>query len=82
MGDLRFVLQTEKYTRVQASSTLTVSRQQILQVKAALNAERAKDVRDRFATAVASATLIVNGSEVSTSSTNAAAMSPTGSRHW
>lgn len=71
LGDLRMVLQTEKYTRIQAGANLTPSRQSILQVKASLNADRAKEVRDRFAEAVASATLIVNGSEVPTSSKDA-----------
>jgi energy-coupling factor transporter ATP-binding protein EcfA2 len=73
LGDLRLVLQTEKYTRVQAGAHLTPSRQSILQVKASLNDDRAKEVRDRFAAAVARATLIVNGSAVQASSTNALA---------
>ncbi|MDV8002811.1 BREX system P-loop protein BrxC [Rhodococcus sp. IEGM 1408] len=71
LADLRLLLKTEKYTRQRTNSGATPSMQAILQSKQVLNTEREKEFIERLRQAVGKAQLIVNGTEVTSSSQDA-----------
>lgn len=71
LADLRTFLKTEKYTKQQTKSGTTPSVQAILQTKQLLNADREKEIIARLREAVGHAQMIINASEVSSSSQDA-----------
>lgn len=68
LADLRLLLKTEKYTKQRTTSGATPSMQAILQSKQVLNSDREKDLIERLRQAVGKAQLIINGTEVTSSS--------------
>ncbi|MDH3005692.1 BREX system P-loop protein BrxC [Gordonia alkanivorans] len=71
LADLRLLLKTEKYTKQRTNSGATPSMQAILQSKQVLNADREKDLIERLRQSVGKAQLIINGTEVTSSSREA-----------
>ena len=64
IGDLRMLLQTEKYTKQKQNTALTSSVSSILQSKAIQNSEREKELIERVKRAVGHAALIVNAADL------------------
>ena len=71
MSDLRFLIKTEKYTRRKQTTSLSTIEEQILRSKAAQNAEREKELIERTRGAVGKAALVINASDVGSSSQDA-----------
>ncbi|MDC4232439.1 BREX system P-loop protein BrxC [Actinomyces sp. B33] len=71
LRDLRLLLKTEKYIKHRTNSGTLPSTQAILQSKQLLNAERAKELMARMNRAVGASRMIINGSEVTSTSTDA-----------
>ena len=71
LSDLRLLLKTEKYTKQRTNSGATPSMQAILQSKQLLNADREKELIERIRLAVGKAQLLINASEVTSSSQDA-----------
>ncbi|MCH8559666.1 BREX system P-loop protein BrxC [Nesterenkonia sp. DZ6] len=71
LADVRLLLKTEKYTKQRTNSGTTASTQAILQSKQVLNADREKELIERLRQAVGKAHLIINASEVTSSSQDA-----------
>ena len=71
LADLRLLLKTEKYTKQRTTSGATPSMQAILQSKQILNADREKELIERLRQAVGKAQLIINASNVLSSSQDA-----------
>jgi hypothetical protein len=71
LADVRLLLKTEKYTKQSTNSGATPSMQAILQSKQVLNADREKELIERLRQAVGKAQLIINASEVISSSQDA-----------
>ncbi|WP_242086581.1 BREX system P-loop protein BrxC [Microbacterium lacticum] len=71
LADLRLLLKTEKYTKQRTNSGATPSMQAILQSKQVLNADREKELIERFRQAVGKAQLIINAAEIPSSSQDA-----------
>lgn len=68
LTDLRLLLKTEKYVKIKQTSSLSAIEDQILRSKAALNAERGKELVERIRRSVGKAILIINAAEVSSKS--------------
>lgn len=73
LADLRLFVKTEKYTKQRTSSGATPSMLAILQAKQLLNADREKELIERLRQAVGNAQMIINASEVTSSSQEALA---------
>lgn len=71
MGDLRLLIQTEKYTRRKRTSSISANEQRILQAKATRNSEREKELIERLRRAVGQATLVINAAEVTSTAQDA-----------
>ena len=71
LADLRLLLKTEKYTKQRTNSGATPSVQAILQSKQILTADREKELIERLSQAVGKARLIINATEVTSSSQDA-----------
>ncbi|HCM95430.1 MAG TPA: BREX system P-loop protein BrxC [Glutamicibacter sp.] len=71
LADLRLLLKTEKYIKHRTSSGATPSMQAILQSKRILNNDREKELIERLRQAIGKAQLIINASEVPSSSQDA-----------
>ena len=64
LPDLRLLLKTEKYTRLKRMRALGAAEEGILSSKAAFNLEREKELVERVKKAIGSSTLIVNATDV------------------
>lgn len=73
LADLRLFVKTEKYTKQRTNSGATPSMLAILQAKQLLNADREKELIERLRQAIGNAQMIINASEVSSSSQDALA---------
>lgn len=73
LADLRLFVKTEKYTKQRTNSGATPSMLAILQAKQLLNADREKHLIERLRQAVGNAQMIINASEVASSSQEAVA---------
>jgi hypothetical protein len=73
LGDLRLFVKTEKYTKQRTNSGATPSMLAILQAKQLVNADREKELIERLRQAVGNAQMIINASEVTSSSQEALA---------
>lgn len=73
LADLRLLLKTEKYTRRKQATSLSAAEEQILRSKAAQSVDREKELIERLRRAVGQATLVINASEVASSSQDALA---------
>ncbi len=73
LADLRLFVKTEKYTKQRTNSGATSSMLAILQAKRLLNADREKELIERLRQAVGNAQMIINASEVTSSSQEALA---------
>lgn len=73
LADLRLFVKTEKYTKQRTNSGATSSTLAILQAKQLLNADREKELIERLRQAVGNAQMIINASEVTSSSQEALA---------
>ena len=73
LADLRLFVKTEKYTKQRTNSGATSSALAILQAKQLLNADREKELIERLRQAVGNAQMIINASEVTSSSQEALA---------
>jgi hypothetical protein len=73
LADLRLFVKTEKYTKQRTNSGATPSMLAILQAKQLLNADREKELIERLRQAVGNAQMIINASEVTSSSQEALA---------
>jgi hypothetical protein len=71
LADLRLFVKTEKYTKQRTNSGATPSMLAILQAKQILNADREKELIQRLRQAVGNAQLVINASEVTSSSQEA-----------
>lgn len=71
LADLRLFVKTEKYTKQRTNSGATPSMLAILQAKQLLNADREKELIERLRQAVGNAQMIINASEVTSSSQEA-----------
>lgn len=65
LTDLRMLLKTEKYVKIKQTTSLSAVEDQILRSKAALNAERGKELTEKIRRAVGKAVLIINAADVS-----------------
>lgn len=68
LSDLRAVVRTEKYIKQKHSTSLTSSQEQILRSKAGLNSEKEKELVGRVRRSVAQADLVINATDVPSSS--------------
>ncbi|WP_032407000.1 BREX system P-loop protein BrxC [Rhodococcoides fascians] len=68
LADLRLLIKTEKYTKRKQTSALSAIEDQILRSKAAQNVDREKELIGRLRRAVGEAALIINATDVSSSS--------------
>lgn len=73
LSDLRLLIKTEKYTKRKQTTSLTAIEDQILRSKAAQNVEREKELIERVGRAVGKAALVINATDVSSSSQDALA---------
>jgi hypothetical protein len=73
LPDLRLLIKTEKYTKRKQTSSLSAIEDQILRSKAAQNVGREKELIERIRRAVGKAGLIINATDVSSSSSDALA---------
>lgn len=71
LADLRLFLKTEKYTKQRTNSGATPSMLAILQAKQVLHADREKELIERLRQAVGNAQMIINASDVTSSSQEA-----------
>jgi hypothetical protein len=71
IGDLRLLLQTEKYTKQKQTTALTSSVSSILQSKAIQNSEREKELIERVKRAVGHSKLIINAADIPSASLDA-----------
>lgn len=73
LSDLRLLIKTEKYTKRKQTTSLTAVEDQILRSKAAQNVDREKELIERVGRAVGKAALVINATDVSSSSQDALA---------
>ena len=73
LSDLRLLIKTEKYTKRKQTTSLSAIEDQILRSKAAQNVDREKELIERIRRAVGEAALIINATDVSSSSQDALA---------
>ena len=73
LSDLRLLIKTEKYTKRKQTTSLSAIEDQILRSKAAQNVDREKELIERIRRAVGKAALIINATDVSSSSQDALA---------
>lgn len=73
LPDLRLLIKTEKYTKRKQTTSLTAIEDQILRSKAAQNVAREKELIERVSRAVGNAALVINATDVSSSSQDALA---------
>lgn len=71
LGDLRLLLQTERYVKQQTHSDASPAKRRILQDKQGLNGERRKTLVDRVAQSLGKAELVVNASVLESRTTAA-----------
>jgi len=71
LSDLRLLIKTEKYTRRKQTTSLSAIDEQILRSKAAQNVEREKELVERVRRAVGQAELVINATDVTSSSQDA-----------
>lgn len=71
VGDLRLLLQTEKYTKQKQNTALTSSVSSILQARAIQNSEREKELIERVKRAVGNGKLIINAADIPSASHDA-----------
>lgn len=68
--DLRLIVQTDKYVRLRAGSSLTDSQNHILDSKKRQNSKRRKELTARVKQAISDAELIIGGASISASSSD------------
>ena len=68
LSDLHLLIRTEKYTRRKQTTALSPSEEQILRSKATLNVEREKELVERVRTAVSKAALVINATDLTSTS--------------
>ncbi|TXI54389.1 BREX system P-loop protein BrxC [Mycolicibacterium mageritense] len=73
LSDLRLLIKTEKYTKRKQTTSLTAVEDQILRSKAAQNVDREKELIERVGRALGKAALVINATDVSSSSQDALA---------
>ena len=73
LSDLRLLIKTEKYIKLKRTSGLSAVKDRILQSKSALNGEREKELIERVRKAIGASTLIINATDISSSSQEAVA---------
>lgn len=73
LSDLRLLIKTEKYTKRKQTTSLTAIEDQILRSRAAQNVDREKELIERVRRAVGKSALIINATDVSSSSQDALA---------
>ncbi|BBX47676.1 BREX system P-loop protein BrxC [Mycobacterium cookii] len=73
LPDLRLLIKTAKYTKRKQTTSLSAIEDQILRSKAAQNVDREKELIERIRRAVGKAALIINATDVSSSSSDALA---------
>ncbi|WP_330253686.1 BREX system P-loop protein BrxC [Nocardia sp. NBC_00565] len=71
LSDLRLLIRTERYTKRKQTTSLTQVEDQILRSKATQNVEREKEVVERIRSAVGKSELVINATDVSSSSQDA-----------
>lgn len=71
LADLRLLIKTEKYTKRKRTTSLSAIEDQILGSKALQNVDREKELTARLSRAVGNALLIINASDVTSSSHDA-----------
>ena len=71
LSDLLLLLKTDKYIKRKQTTSLSPIEEQILGAKAAQNREREKELVQRFQSAVSEAKLVINASDVPSTSTDA-----------
>ncbi|MBG6184702.1 ElaB/YqjD/DUF883 family membrane-anchored ribosome-binding protein [Arthrobacter sp. CAN_A214] len=69
--DLRLLIKTEKYTKLKQTTSLSAIEDQILRSKATQNVEREKELIERIRRAVGKADLVINATDVTSSSQDA-----------
>ena len=71
LSDLRLLIRTEKYTKRKQTTSLSAIEDLILRSKATLNLEREKELIQRVQRAVGSAALVINATDIESSSQDA-----------
>jgi hypothetical protein len=71
LSDLRLLIKTEKYIKRKQSTSISATEGQILQTKGAQNIEREKELIERVKASVGKSTLIINASDITSSSQDA-----------
>lgn len=71
LPDLRLLIKTEKYTKRKQTTSLQAIERQILQVKAAQNEAREKELIERLRRAVGQSTLIIHATDVASGTADA-----------
>jgi hypothetical protein len=71
LSDLRRLLKTEKYIKRKQSTSISAIEGQILQTKGAQNIDREKELIERVKASVGKSTLIINASDITSSSQDA-----------
>lgn len=71
LPDLRLLIKTEKYTKRKQTTAISAIERQILQVKAAQNDAREKELIERIRRAVGQSSLIIHATDVSSGASDA-----------
>ena len=71
LSDLRLLIKTEKYIKRKQGTSISAIEGQILQTKGAQNIEREKELIERVKASVGKSTLIINASDITSSSQDA-----------
>ena len=71
LSDLRLLIKTEKYIRRRQGTSISVTVDQILRAKGALNTGRDKELIERVRSSVGEATLVINAADITSSSQDA-----------
>lgn len=71
LSDLRLLIKTEKYIKRKQSTSISAIEGQILQTKGAQNIEREKELIERVKASMGNSTLVINASEITSSSQDA-----------